>query len=309
MRRALLLYNPASGRHHNQRLRTIEQVAQVLRNQGLEVLTSPTEAPGTAGHQASQACAAGIEIVFACGGDGTIHEVIQGLAFRPQTALGIIPLGTANALARHLRLSLDPVQAALQQLDFLPKTVPLGKVTYQTPAGENSRYFIVMAGAGTDGALVYNMLATGKHRLGRIMYYLRAAILFSHHRFQPFSVNATSAHLDTTQSAISAMCVRVADLGGLFSPLIRNASIEDPHLTVSITEGPAHVSLPAWFAFSWVRLHRWNQYTRTSEVDSFHCSTAGPNPIQVQADGEHLGTIPMSASLIPNAIQLLMQPL
>jgi len=58
-------------------------------------------------------------LCLACGGDGTIHEVLQCLASKtgkPTAALGIIPLGSANALARHLRLSLDPVKAALQQL-------------------------------------------------------------------------------------------------------------------------------------------------------------------------------------------------
>src|SRR5580698_11048134 len=114
MRRAVLLYNPASGRRHTERLRLIEHIAKALRNEGLDLETIPTEAPGTAGRQTAEACTAGAEIVFACGGDGTIHEVLQGMAFQPQAVMGVIPLGSANALARHLQLSLDPVRAALQ---------------------------------------------------------------------------------------------------------------------------------------------------------------------------------------------------
>jgi diacylglycerol kinase (ATP) len=306
MRRALLLFNPASGRRRTERLRTIEQIAHALRSRGVEVQTSPTRAAGSASDQAFEACSQGFDTIFACGGDGTIHEALRGMIFHPDATLGVIPLGSANALARHLRLPLDPIRAALQQLDYQPQTIPLGKVTFKTPTGEDSRYFIVMAGAGPDGALVYNMLSSGKHSLGRTMYYLRAANLFCLHRFSSFTVTSASTPRETTEAAVSAMCVRVGDLGGLFSPLIRGASIGQPHLTLSITNGPARISLPAWFAFSWARLHRWNPYARSVEVDSFHCSAGKTARVQVQADGEWLGTTPMAVTLVPNALRILM---
>jgi YegS/Rv2252/BmrU family lipid kinase len=305
MRRVLLLFNPASGRHRAQRLRIIEQVAKALSNRGIDVSTEPTEAPGTGARQSSAAANAGIDTVFACGGDGTVHEVLQGLAFHPQTSLAVIPLGSANALARHLHLSLKPTQAALQQLDFQPQTIPLGHITFQAPTGEASRYFLIMAGAGPDGALVYNMLSSGKHSLGRIMYYLRAAILFSTNHFSSFTVTHTLAGVPVTEKAVSAMSVRVADLGGLFSPLIRGASVEHPHLTLALVSDPARLSLPAWFALSWVRMHRFNCYAKTLHTDSYNCSAGNTARVQVQADGEWLGTTPMTVSLVPNALRIL----
>ena len=306
MRRVLLLFNPASGRRRTKRLRTIEQIAQALRTRGIDVSTQPTEAPGTAARQASEACLQGIDTIFACGGDGTVHEVLQGLIFHPDATLGIIPLGSANALARHLRLPLDPIRAALQQLDYQPKTIPLGKVTFETPTSEASRYFIVMAGAGPDGTLVYKMLASGKHSLGRLMYYLRAALLFSTHHFSSFTITHTLAGAPTTQQAVSAMSVRVGDLGGLFSPLIRGASIEHPHFTLSIAADPARISLPAWFALSWAHLHRWNRFVQTVHVDTYHCGAGKTARVQVQADGEWLGTTPMTVTLVPDAVRILM---
>jgi diacylglycerol kinase (ATP) len=298
MRRAVLLYNPNSGRHHN-RTALIESIAATLRTHSLEAQTIPTQGPNTAGHQAAQIQT---DILFACGGDGTIHEILQGLAFHPHTALGIIPLGSANVLARHLNLSLDPIQAALQQLTYQPQTIPLGQITYTTRDGERTRYFLTMAGAGPDGALVYNMLATNKHRLGRLTYYLRSANLFLLHRFSPFTVTTPTE----TIRAVSAMAIRVADLGGLFSPLARGASIDDPHILLTTVSTPAPVSLPAWFALSWARLHRLNPWVRTHRVDTFTCSIGETHPIQVQADGEHLGQTPMTITLIPNALRLLM---
>src|SRR5665213_1455022 len=300
MRRAVLLFNPTSGRHPHKRLQIIADIAVALRT-NCTVEITPTQAPGTAGAQAAEACKDGADIIFACGGDGTIHEVLQGMAFQPHTALGIIPLGSANALARHLKLSLDPIEAARAQFAHTPKTIPIGHITYQTKTGERTRYFIVMAGAGPDGALVYKMLSSGKHSMGRATYYLRAASIFSRTRFAPFPIT----HGDTTQQAVSAMAVRVADLGGLFSPLIRGASIEHPHLTLAIASPPAILSLPAWFATAWTRTHCWNPYVRTTNVDSFHCGI-GADPIQVQADGEWLGQTPMTVSLVSNALRLLM---
>ncbi|WP_158823366.1 diacylglycerol kinase family protein [Granulicella sp. S156] len=307
MRRAVLLYNPTSGRRGH-RTYYIESIAAALRAQNIDVHILPTEAPGTAGRPVAEACVDGAEIVFACGGDGTVHEALQGMIWQTRTALGVIPLGTANALARHLQLSLDPVRAALQQLNREPQTIPVGQITYQTPQGERSRYFIVMAGAGPDGALVYKMLTVGKQRLGRLSYYLRAARLFSRTRFGPFPVQV--AQQDCTEptqlEAVSAMAVRVGDLGGLFSPLVRGASLEHPHLRLTLAAPPANVSLPAWFALSWSRLHRWNPHVRTLEVESFTCGSGNANPVQVQADGEWLGHTPMTVRLIPNALRLLM---
>jgi diacylglycerol kinase (ATP) len=308
MHRAVLLYNPQSGSRSVERLRIIERIANALRSEGHDIQTIPTEAPGTAARQAIEACAEGAEIVFACGGDGTVHEVLQGMAFQPQAALGVIPMGTANALARHLQLSLDPVQAALQQLGYEPRSIPAGQVTFQTPQGERSRYFLVMAGAGPDGALVYRMLTASKHSLGRLSYYLRAARLFSSTSFGPFAVHAVEqdGSVPLQLEAVSAMVVRVGDLGGLFSPLVRGASLEDPHLRLTLAAPPASLSLPAWFALSWSRLHHWNQHVRTLEVKSFTCGPGGAKPVQVQADGEWLGNTPMTVRLIPDAIRLLM---
>jgi diacylglycerol kinase (ATP) len=298
--RVVLLYNPSAGRPQD-RLATINRVAQALQQANLEVQTIPTEGPNTAGQQAA-ALADSTEILFACGGDGTIHEVLQGLAHHPTCTLGVIPLGSANALARHLKLSLNPVRAALQQLTGTPQVIPVGRITYTTREGERSRYFLVMAGAGPDGMLVYKMLATGKHSFGRIIYYLRSAYLFGTTRFSAFPVTANG----DTRQAVSAMAVRVADLGGLFSPLVCGASIEQPDLTLSIARAPAALSLPAWFVLSWAGLQRLNRYAITLTTDTFDCGCGLTAPVQVQADGEHLGTTPMSVTLVPNGVRMLL---
>ncbi|HTV08537.1 MAG TPA: diacylglycerol kinase family protein [Candidatus Aquilonibacter sp.] len=307
MRRAALIFNPHAGRGGRPRQAAPASAAAALRANGIGAEIVYTHAAGTAGAQALDAANDGVSLFFACGGDGTLHEVIQGLAFHPSAVVGMIPLGSANALARHLGLSFNAADAVRQQLTFVPRRIPLGRVSCETPSGTQSRYFAVMAGAGPDGALVYRMLASGKHRLGRSVYYMRAAKLFLASRFATFHVIAEQLGLDPLErDAVSAMAVRVGDLGGLFSPLIRGASPADETLRLALTQPPSHLALPAWFAASWARLHRWNPYTQHLNVSSFTCSAGSPHRVHVQADGEWIGTTPMQVEIVPNALMLLM---
>jgi hypothetical protein len=108
--------------------------------------------------------ASGADIVFACGGDGTINEVLQGLV-GTKTALGIVPLGTANVLSRNLGLSLDPVKALQQQLIFQPRKISVGEARYGVNEDEVKRCFLVMAGAGPVAALPHATLSRVSRRV------------------------------------------------------------------------------------------------------------------------------------------------
>lgn len=271
-------------------------------------MLTPTTAPASAASQAQKAVLSGADIVFACGGDGTINEVLQGLASEdgePAGTLAIVPLGSANALARHLGLSLDPMQAVLQQIDAAPQIVPIGKLVY----GERIRYFTVMAGAGPDGALVYNLLTSQKSNLGRMTYYIHAARLFATRGFRPFEIEFTEADSNTAKirQPVSIMTSRVDDLGGLFSGLTgRHASIRDAHLQLIILRGPALISLPLWFVFGWLNLNRFNPFLSFAEVSNFACLPTSKTSPHFQADGEWLGRIPMQVSIVPNALRILL---
>lgn len=306
--RCVLIYNPASGRNRQHRKEALSQISEALSGLGHSAELTPTIAPGSAGSQARKAVHSGADMVFACGGDGTIHEVLQGMVSEsgaPAGTLGIIPFGSANALARHLRLSLDPMQAALQEVAGAPHTIPVGKITY----GNKARYFTVMAGAGPDGALVYNLLTAQKSSLGRMAYYVHAARLFATRGFRPFEIQFTSTASNdtTTRRAVSIMAARVDDLGGLFSRLTSSqASINDAHLRLLLLRGPATLSLPLWFVLGWLNLNRLNPFLSFAEVTSFACNPSSPTAAHFQADGEWLGRLPMQVSMVPNALRILL---
>src|SRR3954465_4339339 len=122
MRKAALFYNPLSGRRKKHRVKDVEAAVAILRAAGIEVEVAPTRAASDAGAQVRLAIRDGFDTIIACGGDGTIHDVLQGLTGK-DAALGVIPLGTANAFAHDLRLPMSPQGAARALLAAVPKRI------------------------------------------------------------------------------------------------------------------------------------------------------------------------------------------
>ena len=166
MRRVALIYNPASGQRPKKRAARIADVVAVFHNAGIEVKVIPTDSPDSAGALALEAISDGCDTIFACGGDGTAHEALQTLV-GGSVALGVIPMGTANALATDLGLPSSAVNAAKVLLTAASVRVPVGRVSYRDREGNSrSRYFIVAAGIGADGKFFSRLDSYWKQRLG-----------------------------------------------------------------------------------------------------------------------------------------------
>lgn len=236
-----------------------------------------------------------------------MHEVLQALVSEdgePRCALGLIPLGSANALARHLHLPLDPYGAAMEQLRGEPRTIPVGKAEF---AG-GVRYFTVMAGAGPDGALAKRVEGRQKERFGRLTYYFQAARLFSARRFLPFDLEWTDEVGTVVQRrAVAAMVTRVDDLGGMFSGLTSaKASIFDERLRLLVISPPALLSMPLWFFFGWLRMLGLDPLLKQESVASFACLPVAGIAPDIQLDGEWVGQAPIRVSLLSHALRVLM---
>jgi diacylglycerol kinase family enzyme len=301
--RVVLIFNPASGGGRSGRDATMARVAEALAGLGHAVEVVRTEAAGSAGAQAREAADSGAEVVFACGGDGTVHEAIQGLVGASHTALGIVPIGSANALARHLGLALDPVEAVLQQMRGEVAVIPVGRVEFAA----GSLYFAVMAGAGPDGALVYELATSHKAGWGRFAYYLHALRLFATRRFRPFALEYVEAGSGraVTARAVCAMAVRVSSLGGLFGRITGSGvGLEEGWLRLVLVRPPAVIALPVWFVLGWLGLEGINPLARSMRVREFSCFPLSRGPAHVEADGEWLGRLPMRVSVVPDALRV-----
>jgi diacylglycerol kinase family enzyme len=300
-RKATLIINPAAGRPGWSSSIALRLSGWLRHHGGFRTEAQYTTAEPGSAERLARAAAADSGLILACGGDGTVHEVVQGLAHR-DVALGVIPLGTANALARNLGVPLDPREAIQTLLGFAPRRIPLGRLETSSA----SRYFVLMAGCGPDGALAHSLNRAAKARFGRHAYYAHAARLLLSRRWPAFDVEYRVGVESSRCRAVAVMVSRVPDLGGAFSGLTRGASLTSDRLQVRLVRAPALVSLPAWFGLS--RLRWPNPWLKTVEADELRCFPLEDRPVYAQVDAEPLGAIPLTMRIVPNALTLLMPP-
>ncbi len=166
--RGSLIYNPTAGRKGHDSETDISAIKAVFAARGWDLTPRETKERGDATRLAREAAARGEDVAIAAGGDGTVNEVVQGLA-GSDTALGVIPLGTVNIWAREVKLMGEPVDAAKALVEGHYRRVDLGCI--------NGRYFLLMAGFGFDGAVTGIVNARLKRALGPLSYVVTAARL------------------------------------------------------------------------------------------------------------------------------------
>jgi len=309
MRKALLLYNPLSGRRVWRRLADVEAAAEVLHRGGLEASITPTRAAGDATDQVRQAIAEGCDTVFACGGDGTVHDVLQGLV-GTDASLGIIPLGTANSLAHDLGFPSAPTRAARAAVTAKPRRVAVGRLEYQDFAGKpQSRYFTLAVGIGVDAHLFYNLNPIAKRHLGMMAYYGKATRLWFTHRMQNFEVEITDGAPPRRTEVSQILAVRIQDFGGILRELAPGASLERDDLRLVLFHTRSRAAYLGYVIRGLLGT-RW----KVPGIELIHSSgvkcrgsnsSAQISRIFVEADGELLGTLPAQISVVPDAVNLL----
>jgi len=311
MRKAAFLYNILSGRRRERRLADVEIALGVLRNAGVEVSVTATRSAADATERTRQAVAEGCEAVFACGGDGTVHDVLQGLV-GSSLALGIIPLGTGNALAHDLRLPLSPAAAARAALTAKPRRIAVGHVRYQDFSGQRgSKYFTVALGIGVDAHLFYKLNPLMKLRLGMGAYYAQATRLWLTHKMDYFTVELTAKdRLQNRQTEVSQLlAVRIRDFGGPLHELAPGASLDRDDLRLVLFRTKSRLAYFRFIAQGFVGMNRKvNGIELVDSADAICRPLANDQEssrILVQADGELLGTLPAEISMVPDAVTLL----
>jgi diacylglycerol kinase family enzyme len=184
-----------------------------------------------AGPKAKRAVAEGYDAIVVGGGDGTIFDVIQGLA-GSTVPLGIIPFGTGNVMAQNLKVPKDPGAAAHWILRSRPRTVGLGRITCCTAGGRESWLFAMAAGMGMHASLMSEARRSGKSRVGRAAYFAAGGRLLWNHPVRPFAVQITTTSGSVIEQEVcEALAVRVAELnrwrpgGGLHFPFLRLATV------------------------------------------------------------------------------------
>jgi diacylglycerol kinase (ATP) len=203
-RRAAIIYNPVA-RGLSRRPHLLQRSIEMLGRQGFHLRTIATTAPGSAVEQTRREIENGCRLIIAAGGDGTINEVANGM-LHTRVPLAILPGGTANVLAREMRIPLHPERAAAQIPNLEPCRIAAGAVRLN---GQDQRAFLCMAGAGLDAEIVARVHSGFKAAAGKLAYY---AASFGH-LFKP--LREFDVLVDGKRFAASfALISRVRNYGG-----------------------------------------------------------------------------------------------
>ncbi|MEK4508877.1 diacylglycerol kinase [Paenibacillus sp. FSL K6-2524] len=164
MKKARLIYNPTSGREEMRRL--LPDVLERLDRAGIETTCHATTGEGDATLAAADAVSRGYDIVIAAGGDGTLNEVVNGMAGKSNLPpLGVFPLGTTNDFARAMGIPKRWEDYCDLVIENKTRPIDIGKA--------NDRYFINIAGGGSLTELTYEVPSRLKTLIGQLAYYMK----------------------------------------------------------------------------------------------------------------------------------------
>ncbi len=295
--RAAIIYNPVARRLSRNR-HLLQRSIEALKAQGIEANLIGTTGPNSASQQARQQIEAGCDLILAAGGDGTINEVANGM-LHSGVPLGILPGGTANVLARELRMSMNMATVAEQLCAMKPVRVASGSLRL----GEfDRRTFLCMAGAGLDAEIVCNVDLDLKAAIGKLAYYIGGFGQV----FRPlteFEVSVDGKNFEASFALIS----RVRNYGGDLE-IARGASLLSDDFEVVLFRGKQSFQYLPYFVG--VAL---GQTARMSGVSIVHgrtvtCHAVAGKEVFAQVDGELAGKLSATAEILPDSLTLLVPP-
>lgn len=289
--RYLVIINPAAGRGG---FALANAVVDLLRHAGKTVQVYLTRGPGDATEwlRALTDCP---EVVVAAGGDGTVNEVINGLAGR-DVLFGLIPGGTTNVLAAELAYPAGAAEIAATLLAAREKRVHLATV--------NGRRFSMMTGIGYDAWVVAGVNPVIKKRFGKLAYVmsmLRELRQFGSRRYR-VTINDASVY-----EAASLVITNGRHYAGSFT-LSHQADISKPSLQVILVQTKSaarFLGMLLMLPFGLVESLSFIRSVSAREIRVEEISGEIPVAEPVQADGDTVSKMPANVRVETHATRIL----
>jgi len=302
MKNALMIHNPRAGNGGSRRRRALDESRKVLHAAGIETTLAEVSAPGDTSGLARHAASEGRDLLIVCGGDGTLNEAVNGLAANPsgrQVPLALLPGGTANILAKELGLPWEFSRAAARLAGAVPRTIALGLATpLEEP--QKRRYFLCVAGAGPDGAIVHAVDLELKGRAGILAYWYEGARQLFGYAFPKFRVRAAEHSLE----ASLLIAGRTKHFGGPFQ-ITTEANLFEDRFECAALETQSAWRYLSYLPTLWLGRLRGAPGVHYWKADSIVCEPLGLEPVYAQVDGEPLARLPVEFRIVPGALTLL----
>lgn len=284
----IVIFNPTAG---HRRAYGLWRVLDLLMANGVRLELAETSHAGHATELARDAARAGAPLVVAAGGDGTVAEVANGL-IGGACRLGVIPLGTANVLARELALPFAP-SAIAASLAFSRTTV-LWPGLARSAQGE--RLFVQMVGVGFDAQVVHHLSLPLKRAFGRGAYVLQGFREMARYSHTPIRMRLDGVEVEAASAIISK--------GRLYAgpyTLAPEATPTEPgfHVALFHYTGTAGVLLYG----AALPLNLLHHAPGLRLVRARHVELIG-GPVPAQADGDAAGHTPLTITDAPSPLQV-----
>ena len=294
-----LIVNPVAGSGRGGKL--WPQLRDELHGEGVEFDHVLTEGPDHAVELARQAVADGCRLIVAVGGDGTIHEVVNGLVIEdeiPQgVALGAICCGTGSDFARTVGLVREPLAAARRVVHGSDRRIDLGVVHCWREGQEIVEYFPNAAGLGFDGEVADRVNRKSKAGGGTIPYLISLVTTLITYENKPVVVTLDDRRLEQRANAVVVANGRYFGGGMHIAP---DATPDDGLFDVVIIGDTTKLEL----LLQVPRVYRGTHLTHP-KVDAYRSSTVrveSEKRVILQADGEYVGEAPATFRLLPGAL-------
>jgi YegS/Rv2252/BmrU family lipid kinase len=291
--RVFVILNPAAGR--GRAARAWRTVGPALRDAGLAFDEVVEERPQLAIGLAEDAARRGYDVIAAVGGDGTIHEIVNGImaagGARPP-ALAIVPGGTGNDFARGVGIPKDPLTAGRLLLNGTRRRVDIGRV--------NERYFVSISGVGFDAEVAARVNGWPKWIGGTPVYLAAILNMLATYRCVPARIS-----VDGRADEIRMFLLAAANTpwygGGMY--MAPHARPDDGYLEIITARDLGKIEtlglLPKVFSGAHLR-HRKVAHQRAKEV-----RVESEVPLAIHADGETIGRVPAVFRVVPLAIEVI----
>lgn len=296
--RSMLIVNPASGPWKVEW--QLPGVLNHLEQHGWLSALHLTTRPGEATELARQARDDDLDAVFVVGGDGTINEVINGLA-ESQVALGVLPAGTGNVWAKELGLPTRSPRHWLPVVESAKALVP-GTVRRIDLGKANGRYFLQWAGVGFDAEVMYTMEPRTRRqkRLGALGYIVAGVVVAS-----TMAGIRTRVYVDDQRIYRRSILIVISN-SQLYGGMVRiatDARLDDGLLDVNVFAGTGFGSTVRTALGVITGLHVKDPRHSYYQGRSIRIESSKPMPISV--DGDPFGTTPLECEVVPRALSVL----
>ena len=283
-----IICNVRSGRGRVRK--NVPEIEAELERRGLEHEVKLTEGPGHAIQLAREAIEGGCKFVVAMGGDGTIHEVVNGMivddkAIDPDAVLGIVSAGTGSDFIRTFGLPSAPVPAVAHLDGDGAFPIDIGKVTYQKDGETVTRYFPNIAEAGLGGAVCARAQRLPRF-LGPTVYFFAFWMTIGRHRATHVVVDLVDR---TYEGPMNNLVVANGQFFGGGMRIAPKSAPTDGLLDIQIEHArkrEAIAILPKVYKGEHL------PHPDIEEAKRVRASITSEVPLPIEADGEVLGTTP-----------------